>query len=150
MCRSTWPSRYWFNESQYRDFDQSASIQMQNLQDKPAAATIKDATNAVAVTKGEIMTTDLLQKLAGEPGVLDKVYNANGGNSSLLHLQKAGKSLYQLTNPGDLSRLWRYVMFREQFQPLGQRQFTLYVKKDIIGIWRQYADLVPFPISRPQ
>ncbi|MBN9392207.1 MAG: TIGR03663 family protein [Chloroflexi bacterium] len=142
--------QYWFDESQYRDFDKSASIQIQELQNKVAAATIKDADNQVVVTKGETLTTDLLQKLSGEPGVLDKVYNANGGNSALLHLQQAGKSLYQLTNPGDFARLWRYVMFREQFQPLGQRQFTLYVKKDIIGIWRQYGDLVEFPISRPQ
>ncbi len=139
--------QYWFEESQYRDFDQSASIQIQELQNKPSAETVKDASNQIAVNKGEMMTADLLQKLAGEPGVLDKVYNANGGNSSLLHLQQAGKSLYRLTSPGDFSRLWRYVMFREQFQPLGQRQFTLYIKKDIIGIWRQYSDLVPFPIS---
>lgn len=142
--------QYWFEESQYRDFDRSVSIQIQELTNKPAAATVKDATNQVVVNKGETLTLELLQKLAGEPGVLDRVYNANGGNSSLLHLQQAGKSLYQLTNPGDFARLWRYVMFREQFQPLGQRQFTLYVKKDIIGIWRQYGDLVPFPISRPQ
>jgi hypothetical protein len=33
---------------------------------------------------------------------------------------------------------------------LGRREFTLYIKKDIIGVWRQYADLVEFPISQSE
>ena len=142
--------QYWFEESQYRNFDQSVSIQISTLQDKPSQAAVKDANNQIVLNKGELMNTEVLQKLSGEPGVLDKVYNANGGSSSLLHLQQAGKALYQLRTSADFSRLWRYVMFREQFRPLGRREFTLYIKKDIIGVWRQYGDLVDFPISRPQ
>jgi 4-amino-4-deoxy-L-arabinose transferase-like glycosyltransferase len=142
--------QYWFEESQYRDFDQAAAIQIQNLQNKNSLAVIKDANNQVVLNKGDLMTPELLQQLAGQPGVLDKIYNANGGNSALLHLQQAGKSLYEKRTPGDFSRLWRYVMFREQFQPLGRREFTLYIKKDIIGVWRQYADLVDYPISQSQ
>ncbi|MDB5081796.1 MAG: hypothetical protein JWP00_3720 [Chloroflexi bacterium] len=142
--------QYWFEESQYRDFDQSASIQISNLQNKVSQATVKDANNQVVVNKGDVMTTEMLQDQAGKPGVLDKIYNANGGNSALLHMQQAGKSLYQLRTPGDFSRLWRYVMFRDQTQPLGRREFTIYIKKDIIGVWRQFGDLVDFPISRPQ
>lgn len=142
--------QYWFEESQYRNFDNAASVQIAFLTNKASQGVVKNANNEVVVNRGDIMTTELLQRVSGEPGVLDKIYNVNGGNSSLLHLQEAGKSLYQLRNPADLSRLWRYVMFREQFQPLGRREFTLYIKKDIIGTWRAFGDLVDYPISQGQ
>ncbi len=137
----------WFEESQYRDFDRSISLEIAYLQNKPAMSIVKDANNSVVLNKDDPMTVDKLQQLAALPGVLDKVYNSNGGNATLLHLKEAGQSLYRLTTPGDFSRLWRYVMFREQFQPLGRREFTLYIKKDIAPMWRKYADLVPQPIS---
>ncbi len=140
----------WFEESQYRDFDKAAAIQLQFLQGKGSLATIKDANNNIVLNKGEIMTTERLQQLTGQPGVLDKIYNSQGANSALLHLRQAGQSLAQLSSPAEFARLWRYVMFREQLYPSGRREFTLYVKKDIIGLWRQYSDLLEFPISRPQ
>ena len=139
--------QYWFEESQYRNFDQASSVETSFLLNKTAATQIKDVNNNVVLNTGETLTQDKLQQLDGLVGVLDKVYNANGGNSTLLHLKDAGESLYQLHTPGDFSRLWRYVIYREQFQPLGRREFTLYVKKDIAPMWRKYSDLVPQPIS---
>jgi hypothetical protein len=140
----------WVEESLYRDFDRAAEKQIAFLQDKPSQAAVKDATNKVVLERNETMTVEKLQQLSGMPGVLDKVYNANGGNSTLLHAQEAGRSLNKLRTPAEFSRLWRYVMFREMPLPLGRREFTLYIKKDIAPIYRQYADLVPFPISRPR
>lgn len=137
---------YWFEESQYRDFDGAASIQINFLTGKSSKSTVRDVNNTIILNQSEIISQERLQQIAGLSGVLDKVYDANGGNSSLLHLQQAAQSLYQLRTPGDFSRLWRYVMFREQFEPLGRREWTLYIRKDIAGLWRQYADLVDFPI----
>ncbi len=137
----------WFEESQYRDFDGAASIQINFLTGKSSKSTVRDQNNTVILNQSEIISQERLQQITGLPGVLDKIYDANGGNSSLLHLQQAAQSLYQLRTPGDFSRLWRYVMFREQFKPLGRREWTLYIRKDIAGLWRQYADLVDFPIS---
>ncbi len=140
----------WYDESQYRNLDLSAQDQIAFLQGKTSKATIRDASSKVVVNKDDVMTNERLQQWATLPGVLDRVYNANGGNSALLHLKWAGKSLYQLRTPGDFTRLWRFVMYREQTQPLGCREWSLYIKKDIAGLWRQYADLVDYPISRPQ
>lgn len=140
----------WFDESQYRNFDKSAEKEIEFLQGKQSEGAVRDANGNVVINKTELMTIERLQQLGGLPGVLDKLYNVNGGNAALLHLQEAGRSLAQLRNPTEMARLWRYVMYREQIQPLGRREFTLYIKKDLAGIWRQYADLVDFPISRPQ
>ena len=138
---------YWFDESQYRDFDRTPSVEIGYLQGKASRTTVKDATNAIVINKDEVMTTEKLQQLSAQTGVLDRIYNANGGNATLLHLQQATESLYRLRTPGDFSRLWRYVIYREQFQPLGRREFTLYIRKDIAPLWRKYADLVDYPIS---
>ncbi|HEX2910364.1 MAG TPA: flippase activity-associated protein Agl23 [Chloroflexia bacterium] len=137
----------WFDESQYRNFDQSASVQISYLQGKASKATVKDASNNVLVQQGEVLTTERLQEISATPGALDRIYNANGGNSSLLHLKEAAQSLNQMRMPDQFSRLWRYIMYREQPEPLGTREFTLYIKKDIAGLWRQYSDLVDYPIS---
>ncbi len=150
FIRRNYTFHYWFEEGQYRDFDRAAGDQIAYLQGKSSKVAVKDATNKLVLNKDEIMTTEKLQQLAALPGVLDKVYNLNGGNSSLLHLQWAGKSLFQLSRPADFARLWRYVIYREQPRPLGRREFSLYIKKDLAPLWRQYADLVDFPISRPQ
>lgn len=140
----------WFDESQYRNFDNAPQDQIAFLQGKASQTSIKDADNKIVLNKGETMTTEKLQQLAGTAGVLDKIYNANGGNSTLLHLKDSAWSLYQLGTPSQLSGLWRYVVYREQIQPLGCREWSLYIKKDIAGLWRQYRDLVDQPISRPQ
>lgn len=140
----------WFEEGQYRNFDKTVEKQIAFLQGKNSEVSVRDANNNVVLNKNDVMTAERLQQLSGSPGVLDKLYNGNGGNSALLHLQETGSSLRTLLTPIQMSRLWRYVMFREQIQPVGRREFTLYIKKDYAGLWRQYADLLEFPISRPQ
>jgi hypothetical protein len=50
-----------------------------------------------------------------------------------------------------MQNLWRFVFFREQPGEFwGTYDFTVYVRKDLAGLWRQYGDLVPTNINPPK
>jgi hypothetical protein len=142
--------RWWFAEEPYRNFEQSDQKEIDFLRDKASKVTVKDADGNIAVRQGEIMTdAKLTAARDGRGKVLDKLYNGNGGNTLLLNLSESVKSGVNLANPADFSRLWRFVFYREQVQPVGHLDYTLYIRNDLAGLYREYGDLVPYPISQP-
>jgi predicted membrane-bound mannosyltransferase len=141
--------RWWFPEEPYRNFDTTAQAQIDFLLNKASKVAVADSSGRAFIAVGEVMTQEKLNQARDQKGVLDKLYNGNGGSALLLNVTQDIKSAANLSNPADFSRLWRFVFFREQVQPLGQLDFTLYVRNDYAGLFRQYGDLVPYPISQP-
>ncbi len=142
--------RWWFAEEPYRNFDLSDNTRISFLKNKASKVSAADASGKVIVRQGEVMSEDRLKEARDAKGhVLERLYSGNGGNNLALNLSEAARSGGNLANPQDFSRLWRFVFFREQVQPLGHFDFTLYVRNDTVGLFRQFGDLVPYPISQP-
>jgi len=142
--------RWWFAEEPYRNFDQTDAAQMQFLLNRSSKISLNDAEGKLVIRQGEIMTQEKLNTAQAARGsVLGKLYSGNGGNNLILNINEAAQSVAKLGNPADASRLWRFVFYREQVQPLGHLDYTLYIRNDIAGLYRQFADLVPYPISQP-
>jgi hypothetical protein len=142
--------RWWFAEEPYRNFDQTDNVEIQFLLNKVSKTTVKDTDGNVIIQQGETLTEDKLNIARTAKGhVLDQLYSGNGGSTLLVNLTNAVNSTVNLANSVDASRLWRYVFYREQVQPLGHLDFTLYIRDDVAGVYRQYGDLVPYPISQP-
>ncbi len=142
--------RWFFDESLYRDFAHTSEIEKQQLLNQTAKTTVKDSKGTVIVTEGQVMSQQILDN-ADSNHLLDKVYSENGHSVLGLNANLDVTSTADLFNSHNLQNLWRYVFFREQPGEFwGVYDFTLYVRKDVVGLWRQYGDLVPVNLNPPQ
>jgi hypothetical protein len=142
--------RWFFDESLYRDFAKTSDIEKQQLLNQTAKATLKDNKNNVIISQGQQLTQQTLDA-AQSALVLDKLYDANGYSTLLLNLKVDAKSFLNLNSDKNMQNLWRFVFFREQPGEFwGTYDFTVYVRKDLAGLWRQYGDLVPTNINPPR
>ncbi|MEI7554424.1 flippase activity-associated protein Agl23 [Candidatus Chlorohelix sp.] len=146
--RYTYSFRAWFGEETYRNFIPVADKEIEFLTGKINQTTVRDNEGQVALTKGEVMNADKLQALSSTKGLLDKLYNGNGGNSWILNTSLLVSGVSKELQGDDFSRLWRYVVFREVVQPIGSLNFDLYISKDILAFYRQYGNLVERPLDR--
>jgi len=146
--RRTYAFRWWFGEDQYRTFIPAAQREMDFLTNRASQVAVNDATGKLVINKGELMSTQKLEALRDSKGVLDKLYNGNGGNSALLNIGLAIRGVGTELQGDNFARLWRFVIFREVPQAIGSTDFDLYIRKDIIGLYRQYGDLVEKPLDR--
>lgn len=142
--------RWFFDESLYRDFAQTSTIEKQQLLNQPSKITLKDTTGKVIVSEGQTMTQQILDTAATD-NLIDNLYNANGHSVVGLNLNLDLNSTANLFDGKNMQNLWRFVFFREQPGSFwGVYDFTVYVRKDVVGLWRQYSDLVPTNIDMPQ
>lgn len=142
--------RWFFNEDLYRNFAQTTTVEKQQLLNQASKITLNDSTGKPIVTEGQTMTQQILDT-ADTDHLLDELYNGNGHSVVGLNLNLDLNSTVDLFNGKNMQNLWRFVFFREQSgQFWGVYDFTVYVRKDVVGLWRQYSDLVPTNIDMPQ
>jgi 4-amino-4-deoxy-L-arabinose transferase-like glycosyltransferase len=147
--RRTYAFRWWFTEDQYRTLVPAAERQIEHLTGKTSQVTVRDDSGQVIITKGETLTPEKLQSIRNSRGVLNKLYDGNGGNSLMLNASLFFSGVSNTFFQGDnFSRLWRYLMYRETVQPIGSVDFDLWIRKDIVPLYRQYGDLVEKPLDR--